>query len=325
MALAVITGGSGFIGSHLAEHLASSGDQVIVFDAAPLPPDFASRARHVAGDIRDEAAVAAAIPAGTDVIYHLSAAVGVDRYLAGPADVVETNLLGTLHVLRGARSVAAKVVLASTSEIYGTNQDIPWREDADRVLGSTSVDRWSYSTSKAVAEHLTFGYVRQHGLRACIVRYFNVYGPRQRPALVVSRSVHRALRGLPPEIYDGGAQTRCFTYVGDAVAGTVLAGTSAAADGECFNIGSTTEHTIAELAGMICELTGIAAPSHLDAAATFGSRYQDIARRVPDTSKAREVLGWKCELSLPEGLARTVAWARRQPWWLEQVTEQRPG
>lgn len=323
MAGVVITGGSGFIGSHLAEQLARSGDEVTVFDASPPPPDFDAPIRYVAGDVRDEAAVTSAVRSGTEVIYHLSAMVGVDRYLAVPADVVEINLMGTLNVLRRAQTVGAKVVLASTSEVYGKNPGTPWQEDSDRVLGSTAVDRWSYSTSKALAEHLTFAYIRQHGLRAAIVRYFNVYGPRQRPAYVVSRSIDRALRGLAPEVYDDGSQTRCFTYVRDAVSGTMLAGTSPKADGECFNIGSHHESSVAEVVSIICELTGLAlAPTALDTAAEFGSHYQDIARRVPDTAKACNVLGWRCSTPLREGLAQTIDWARRNPWWLGRPTGQ---
>jgi dTDP-alpha-D-glucuronic acid decarboxylase len=314
----LVTGGCGFIGSHLAEHLSRSGDEVTVFDAAPPPRERDDSVRYIQGDVRDEAALASSIPARVDAIYHLSAMVGVDRYLAVPADVVEINLLGTLNVLRRAREADAKIVLASTSEVYGKNPATPWQEDSDRVLGSTAVDRWSYSTSKALAEHLTFAYIRQYGLRATIVRFFNVYGPRQRPAYVVSRSVHRALRGLAPEIYDGGAQTRCFTYIDDAVRGTVLAGNSPKADGEHFNIGSDRETTVAEVVDIVRELTGVPVPAApLDTAAEFGSRYQDIARRVPDTSKARNILGWECTTSLREGLGMTIDWARSNPWWLE--------
>ena len=325
MARVLVTGGCGFIGSHLAEALARAGDEVTVFDVVPPHDGGDGSIRYVQGDVRDEAALARFVPGGADVIYHLSAMVGVDRYLTVPADVVEINLLGTLNVLRRAEAAGAKVVLASTSEVYGKNPATPWREDSDRVLGSTAVDRWSYSTSKALAEHLTFAYIRQYGLRASIVRYFNVYGPRQRPAYVVSRSVHRALRGLAPEVYDGGAQTRCFTYVEDAVRATVLAGNSPKADGEHFNIGSDRETTVADVVNTICELTGVPVPAApLDTAAQFGSRYQDIARRVPDTSKAREVLGWECATSLRDGLAATIDWARCNPWWLEQLTDQNP-
>ncbi len=318
MANVVVTGGCGFIGSHLAERLVATGNRVTVFDAA-APSGAGGAVRYLRGDVRDEAAVVSAVADDTEIIYHLSAMVGVDTYLAAPADVVEVNLLGTRNVLRRAQAVGAKAVIASTSEVYGKNPATPWREDSDRVLGSTAVDRWSYSTSKALAEHLTFAYVRQNGLRATIVRYFNVYGPRQRPAYVVSRSVHRALHGVAPEVYDSGTQTRCFTYVQDAVAGTILAGTSSKADGECFNIGSHLETTVAEVVATICELTGLHVPAKpLDTAAAFGSRYQDIPRRVPDTAKARDVLGWECTTSLRDGLARTIDWARSSPRWLDQ-------
>ena len=322
MTRVLITGGSGFIGSHLAEHLARSGDEVTVFDQAPPVPGPAGSVRYVYGDVRDERAVAAAVPPGVEVIYHLSAVVGVDRYLSAPADVVEINLLGTLNLLRCARDSGAKIVVASTSEVYGKNPAAPWQEDSDRVLGSTAVDRWSYSSSKGLAEHLTFGYIRQYGVRATIVRYFNVYGPRQRPAYVVSRSVHRAVRGLAPEVYDSGSQTRCFTYIDDAITGTVLAGASPRADGQHFNLGNQRESTVTEVVGLICELTGLDSPATaLDTAAAWGPSYQDIPRRVPDAGKARQVLGWTAQTSLRDGLARTIAWARASPWWLELPDE----
>jgi dTDP-alpha-D-glucuronic acid decarboxylase len=323
MARVLVTGGSGFVGSHLVEHLVRAGHAVTVFDLAPPPAGTAGAVHYVPGDVRDDRALGGAFRQGVDIVYHLSAVVGVDRYLAVPGDVVEINLLGTLNLLRHARAVDAKVVVASTSEVYGKNPATPWDEEADRVLGSTSVDRWSYSTSKALAEHLTFAHIRQYGLRAAIVRYFNVYGPRQRPTFVVSRSVHRVLRGLAPEVYDNGKQTRCFTYIADAIRGTVLAGDSPKADGECFNIGSDRETTVAEVVAVICELTQARVPAvPLDTAAQFGIRYQDIARRVPDTSKARKVLGWECGTSLRTGLSQTIEWARSNPWWLEQVKDE---
>jgi nucleoside-diphosphate-sugar epimerase len=281
-----------------------------------LPPDRTSK---VAGDIRDEQVLAKAFADGIDTVYHLSAVVSVDRYLATLANVVETNLVGTLNLLRQAIAVGAKVLIASTSEVYGKNPATPWQEDSDRVLGSTSVDRWSYSSSKALADHLTYAYIRQYGLRASIVRYFNVYGPRQRPAYIVSRSVHRALRGLAPEVYDSGAQTRCFTYVAGTVRGTLLVGNSPETDGECFNIGSDRETTVADVVAMICELTNIQVPAaRLDTAEQFGTRYQDIIRRVPDTTKARKMLGWGCGTSLRSGLMQTIEWTRSNPWWLDE-------
>ncbi len=317
MGRVLVTGGCGFVGSHLTEALVQAGDEVTVFDAAPPPPYAPDSVRYVRGDIRDQDAIAKAVNGGTDVIYHLSAVVGVDQYLSRPADVVEINLLGTLNVLRQARADGTKVIIASTSEVYGKNPDPPWAEDADRVVGSTSVDRWSYSTSKALGDHLTFGYIKQYGVNATILRYFNVYGPRQRAAYVVSRSVHRALNGLEPELYDGGTQTRCFTFIDDAIRGTLTAAASPKAEGECFNIGSDRETTVGEVIGIICELTGVPAPaSSFDTASELGDRYQDIIRRVPDVRKARDVLGFAAGTSLRSGLQQTIDWARENPSWL---------
>jgi dTDP-alpha-D-glucuronic acid decarboxylase len=311
----VVTGGFGFVGSHLVEELVDRGDVVTVYDPAPPPPDLQcgrSRVRHVPGDVRDPALLATAITGDVDTVYHLAAVVGVDRYLARPRDVIEVNVVGTHHVLSRATSVGARVVVVSTSEVYGRNPSPPWDEDADRVLGSTTTDRWSYSTSKAAAEHLTFAYLRQEGLAASIVRYFNLYGPRQRPAYVISRTVDRLVRGLPPLLYDGGSQTRCFTYVTDAVEATLLAGTHPAALGESFNVGSDRETTVAYAVRLATRLSGATVePAPLCTEAEFGPRYQDIPRRIPDTGKAREVLGWQSVTALPDGLCRTIAWARR--------------
>ncbi|MEX5720038.1 NAD-dependent epimerase/dehydratase family protein [Geodermatophilus maliterrae] len=312
----VVTGGAGFVGSHLVQRLVERGDEVTVFDE--LPPDPHAGARYVAGDVRDGDALRAVVTPGVDVVYHLAAVVGVDRYLAQPLDVIDVNFGGTRAALDAALGAGARVVVASTSEIFGKNPAVPWREDDDRVLGSTTSDRWAYSTSKALAEHLVLAYVRQHGLEAAIVRYFNVYGPRQRPGFLLSRSVHRALNGRPLVLYDEGGQTRCFTYVADAVEGTLLAGTRAEAGGEVFNLGSSTECSVGAAVALVAELTD--APTStvsVDTRAALGPTYEDLTRRVPDSGKARELLGWSCTTSLREGLEQTIAWARANPWWLQ--------
>lgn len=318
MARVVVTGGHGFVGSHVVERLARQGDQITVYDLDSRPPDLCADpagVRQVIGDVRDDATLAEAICPGTDVVYHLAAVVGVDRYLARPLDVIEVNVLGTRNVLRQAAAVGAFVVVASTSEVYGRNPRTPWDEDADRVLGSTSADRWSYSTSKAAAEHLTFAFARQEGLSAAIVRYFNLYGPRQRPAYALSRSIHRLLHGLPPLVYDGGAQTRCFTYVEDAADATVRIPGIEAAHGQSFNIGSDRETTVADAVRLASRLVGVDVPPvPLDTRVALGVRYEDIPRRVPDTAKARRLLGWQCVTPLDVGLRRTIAWARDSSW-----------
>jgi len=313
----VVTGGSGFLGSHLVERLVARGDRVTVVDAVPPPAHAIARkhAEFIAADVRDAVALAAAIGRDVDTVYHLAAVVGVDTYLARPADVITTNFTGTRSVLEAVNRASARLVLASTSEVFGKNPEVPWREDADRVLGPTSAARWSYSTSKALSEHLALAYAEQYGLPVTIVRYFNAYGPGQRPAYVVSRSVHRALNGRPPVVYDDGRQTRCFTYVDDVVDGTMRAADSVKAIGESFNLGTMVESTVGELAALVCELTGLPAPTTVDTG-RLGSAYQDIPRRVPDNTKAADLLGWVPRTDLRTGLAATVAWAREHPEWL---------
>ncbi|WP_150246468.1 NAD-dependent epimerase/dehydratase family protein [Nocardiopsis quinghaiensis] len=321
MTRAVVTGGRGFVGSHLVDRLVARGDEVTVFDTGRRATQAARRhvdARFVTGDIRNPDELAAVITKDVDVVYHLAAVVGVDQYLATPLDVIDTNFTGTRNVLERAAEAGTRLVLASTSEVSGMNPAVPWTEDADRVLGSTSVNRWSYSSSKALAEHLTFAFVRQRGLDASIVRYFNLYGPRQRPAFLISRTVHRCLNGLPPIVYDEGKQTRTFTSVHDAVGATVRIGASEAASGECFNVGNSTEMTIQEAVELIVELTGCdAGTKSIDTEQSFGVTYQDLGRRVPDTTKLRTLIGARCDTGLREGVTRLVEWAAANPWWLE--------
>lgn len=315
---AVVTGGCGFVGSHLVEALIARGDDVTIVDGAPPPEDQAAaraHARYVEGDVRDPSSLAQAITPDVDVVYHLAAVVGVDQYLSRPLDVIDINFSGSRNVLDLACRAGARVVLASTSEVFGKNPEVPWREDGDRVLGPTSADRWTYSSSKALAEHLTFAFVRQHGLEATIVRYFNVYGPRQRPAYIVSRSIHRALNGVAPVVYDNGDQTRCFTFVDDAVEGTLLA--AAAGSGEAFNLGSMDETTVRDAVDLIAKLTGFgAAAVAVDTREKLGAVYEDLSRRVPDNAKARSALNWSPRTTLQDGLTTTIEWARRSPWWL---------
>ncbi|GGU98198.1 UDP-glucose 4-epimerase [Actinomadura cremea] len=320
MERALVTGGSGFIGAHLVDRLVARGDEVTVFDAVPSRDGRGSprdHARHVTGDVRAADALAEVIKPGVDVVYHLAAIVGVDRYLTRPLDVIDINVLGTRNVLELAARAGARVLVASTSEVFGKNPAVPWGEDGDRVLGPTTADRWTYSSSKALAEHMTFAFGRQHGLESRVVRFFNVYGPRQRPAYIVSRSVHRALNGIPPVVYDRGGQTRCFTYVDDAVEGALLAAGNPAAAGYAFNIGTTDETTVAEVVALVNKLAGVeATPLQVDTAEKLGPVYEDLPRRVPDTVRAAGLLGWRPRTGLEDGLTRTIDWARENPWWL---------
>ena len=325
MARVVVTGGYGFIGTHLVTSLLQRGDTVTVFDLAKNTTDTSidfddhETFSFVEGDVTDYGSLAKVLTSDVDLVFHLSAMVGIKNYVEDPLKVLDVNVIGTRHVLELSRRNGIRVLFSSTSEIFGKNPKTPFKEDDDRVLGSTRTARWSYSTSKALAEHLCFAMHMKYDLPVVVVRYFNVYGPRQNPIFVVSQSVQRVLNGLPPYLYDSGEQTRCFTYVDDAVRGTLLAAETDSAAGQAFNIGSMHETTIREAVEMILRHAGVEhelQPELVDTAAMYGKRYEDIPRRIPDSTKARQELGWALEVSVDEGIRRTVEWARDNPWYL---------
>jgi len=326
MSNVVVTGGYGFIGSHLVSALLARGDSVTVFDFAKNTRDTSidfdthPNFRFVQGDVTDLAALGQALTPGVDTVFHLAAVVGVKNYLNDPLRVLDVNVIGTRNVLELSHRNGTRVVFASTSEVFGKNPNPPFAEDDDRVLGSTRTARWSYSTSKAMAEHLVFAMHSAHGLPVTVVRYFNVYGPRQAPIFVVSQSIHRILNGHAPLLYDSGDQTRCFTYVDDAVAGTLLAADSDAAIGAAFNIGSMTETSmrdVVDLAIKVADVDTVSSAEAVDTETRFGGRYEDIPRRIPDSTKAQRELGWRLEVTVEEGIRRTVEWARANPWYLD--------
>jgi UDP-glucose 4-epimerase len=313
----VVTGGAGYIGSHLVDSLAEAGHRVTVIDnlASGSTANLAARLRRgdirlVTGSILDASLVEKEIKAA-DLVFHLAAAAGVGRIVAEPLSSLRTNVTGTQNVLAACARHDCGVVLASSSEVYGKQPAIPMTEHGDRVLGPTTVPRWSYAAAKATGEHLAFAYAGQ-GLRASAVRYFNSYGPRldkQGSASVLAVFLRRAFAGEPLTLHGDGRQTRCFTYISDTVRGTLLAAAVPAAQGRVFNIGSTAEISMAELAGLVVSLTGSRSPIVTTTyEAAYGSRFEDVRRRVPDIGLAREVLGWQPEVPLAEGLKRTVSW-----------------
>lgn len=327
MSNVVVTGGYGFIGSHLVSALLDRGDTVTVFDFAKntrdTSIDFDSHPnfRFVQGDVTDIGSLSQALISGVDTVFHLAAIVGVKNYMDDPLRVLDVNVIGTRNVLELSRQHGTRVVFASTSEVFGKNPNPPFAEDDDRVLGSTKTARWSYSTSKAMAEHLVFAMHSAYELPVTVVRYFNVYGPRQAPIFVVSQSVHRILNGHRPYLFDTGDQTRCFTYVDDAVAGTLLAAESNAAIGEAFNIGSMTETSMREvvdLAIKTADVDSVSEAEAVDTAERYGGRYEDIPRRIPDSTKAQRELGWRLTVDVAEGIRRTIDWARANPWYLKE-------
>jgi UDP-glucose 4-epimerase len=316
----LVTGGAGFIGSHLVDRLLDEGREVIVLDDLTTGSERNlsdrlgdPKLRFVRGSILDESLVDGLV-AESGLVFHLAAAVGVRKIVEDPLHSILTNVNGTEHVLSSAARHGARVLLASTSEVYGRSEAIPFRETGDRILGPTSVHRWSYATAKALDEHLAFAY-HDRGLAVSIVRYFNSYGPRIHQSgygSVIARFAWQALNRLPLTVHGDGKQTRCFTYVSDTVDGTIRAATRAEAIGGVFNIGSTREVTILELAGEVRRILGSSSDIRLEPYETDYPRgFEDTRRRVPDLTRAGEILAFQARVELAEGLARTLEWCRR--------------
>lgn len=320
----MVTGAAGMVGSHLIEELLRRGHEVHALDIVPL--DKANNLREVRthpglhytqGDIRDLSVIERFFRPEAAVLYHLASVVGVRLYMEDPLSLIDIAIIGTRKFIELCDRHRVRILFTSTSEVYGRNPAVPWKETDDRVLGATSVDRWSYSTSKAVVEHMLFGIHRKSGLPMSIVRFFNVYGPRQNPIYVVSQSVYRVLRGEKPDIYDGGTQTRCFTYVDDVIDGVIKAATMDEAVGEVFNLGNPTEVTIGEVVNHCIDLSGSTAGiTEVDTGEKYGAVYEDIIRRVPDVSKAKDRLGWQATTDVRTGIARTIEWAKANDWYL---------
>jgi len=318
----LITGGAGYIGSHLVDRFLSEGAAVTAIDNLSvgqrrnIQHNLGSAGFHfVEGDVLDRRLMERLVQ-GHDLVCHLAAVVGVRHVLADPLHAILQNVGGTEVVLALAHKYSRRVLFASTSEIYGKSLKLPFAEDDDRVLGSTGIARWSYSTAKALDEHLCFAYHAQ-GLPLSIVRYFNSYGPRLDPkgyGSVVATFITQAMANKPLTVHHDGQQTRCFTYIDDTVRGSMLAATKSEALGQAFNVGGDVETTILELAALILRLTESDAelafvPYH----EAYGLGFEDTLRRVPNVSKAERLLGFRAEVPLEEGLQETIAWFRNRP------------
>ena len=318
----LVTGGAGFIGSHLTERHLDMGDQVAIIDN--LSTGSITNVQHLEGrpgfsctiddvlniDIMRE------LIGDCDLIYHLAAAVGVDFIIDNPLQSLTTNIRGTEIVLELANEKKRRVVLASTSEIYGKkNGYVPFREDSDRILGPTTVIRWSYSTSKAVDELFALAYWREKRLPCVIVRPFNVIGPRQTGdyGMVVPRFVKQALLGHPIRVHGDGEQRRCWTYIDDALDGLVALAVSDGAVGEIFNLGSQFETSIKDLACMIREMTDSRSEIEYVPYEQAWPRdaYEDLVYRTPDLEKIRSVVGYDPKVDLEEALTRIIAYFER--------------
>jgi len=315
----LVTGGAGFIGSHLCEVLVERGHRVTVIDdlstgslgnlAAIIDLE---RFRFVQDSVRNQAALIPLVES-CDVVYHLAAAVGVQLIVDDPVRTIETNVHGSETVLELANRFGRRVLLASTSEVYGKNTTIPFNEDDDTTLGSTRFSRWSYACSKMVDEFLALAYHRQHGLEAIVCRLFNTVGPRQSGAygMVVPRFVGRALAGDAVEIYGTGEQSRCFCNVSDVVKALTALMACDAAVGEVINVGSVESITIADLADLVIGMTGSTSEKRkLSYEEAYGCPFDDMAIRVPDLAKIKRLIGFTPKVSLRETLKQIVEFQR---------------
>jgi len=315
----LITGGAGFIGSHLADRLLAEGHTVFVLD--DLSTGSFENIAHLKGrpgfqytidSVINERALAEFVDQ-CDTVYHLAAAVGVRLIVEAPVRTIETNVHGTEVVLKQAAKKGKMVLIASTSEVYGKSTDVPFREDGDLALGATSRHRWAYACSKALDEFLALAYWREKKLPVVIVRLFNTVGPRQtvRYGMVVPTFVQQALAGDPITVYGDGAQTRCFTDVSDVVSALVSLPQESRAVGGVFNVGNTEEVSIRRLAERVKALTGSPSPIvNVPYDEAYAEGFEDMPRRVPDIGKVSALIGYRPRVDLDETLRRVIEFYR---------------
>jgi UDP-glucose 4-epimerase len=317
---AIITGGAGFIGSHLADALLARGDSVILLDN--LSTGRLENIEHLRqrddvefvlgsilnADLMDD------VMSRADVCFHLAAAVGVQLIVDKPLESLATNIRGSEIVFEKAHKHATKVLVTSTSEIYGKNTSDKLGEEDDRILGSPLKSRWSYSEAKAIEEILAYTYWRQKGLPTVIVRLFNTVGPRQTGhyGMVIPRFVSQAIKGEPITVYGTGAQTRCFCYVGDVVDGLLALVDHPEASGRAYNLGGSEEVSMEHLARRIIDTVGSSSKiRYVPYDEAYEEGFEDMQRRVPDTTRARELVGFTPQVGLEEILRMVVEDQRR--------------
>jgi len=303
----LVTGGAGFIGSHLAESLISRGDQVVVLDnlttgSTSNISKINEKISFVQENILEKALVEKLV-AESDSVVHLAAALGVFNIVNKPLESLKTNLQGSEIVLEACDKYRKPVLIASTSEIYGKNDKVPLSEEDDRIIGHPLKSRWSYSEAKAVDESLAYFYYLENKLPVRIVRFFNTVGPRQvgHYGMVVPRFVSAALKNEALSVYGSGDQIRCFCHVTDAVKALLLVMDSDKAVGQVFNIGNNSQISIMELAKKVIQITG--SKSTIEKIAyekAYPEGFEDMQRRVPDISKIKQVLGWEPEINLDQ-------------------------
>jgi UDP-glucose 4-epimerase len=315
----LITGGAGFIGSHLAETLLAEGHRVLVIDDLSTGrweniAHLASHPQfHFARASIEEAVVLDRMASESQVIFHLAAAVGVKLIVERPVHTIETNIRGTEHVLDAALRYRCRTLITSTSEVYGKGAKVPFSEDDDVLLGPTAKSRWGYAASKMIDEFLALAYVAEFGAEIVCVRLFNTVGPRQsgQYGMVIPRLVQQALRGEPLTIYGDGTQSRCFCHVQDVVRALVGLAAAREVNGRILNVGASEEVSINDLAQRILALSGSRSrPVFVPFSEVYAPGFEDMQRRLPDTSRIHGLLGWQPTQSLDQILASVIEFER---------------
>ena len=316
----LITGGAGFIGSHLAEALIDKGNRVTAIDdlSTGSASNLASIRTHskfrLVVDTVSNVPVVTELVDNADIVVHLAAAVGVKLIVESPVRTIEVNVHGTEVVLKAAAKKGRRVLLASTSEVYGKSQQIPFREDQDLVLGPSTKGRWSYAASKLIDEFLALAYWKERKLPTTVIRLFNTVGPRQtgRYGMVIPTFVRQALSGQPITVFGSGEQSRCFCHVADIIQGIQALAVEDRAVGEVFNLGGTEEIAITGLAERIKRLTDARSPiQRLSYDEAYEQGFEDMMRRVPDTTKAKRLIGFEPTRNLDEIIRDVVAFESR--------------
>ena len=315
----LVTGGAGFLGSYICERLLKLGHKVTAIDMAD-----GEKIEHLMGHkdfefIQDSVCDLSLMKhqmRDKDIIFHLAAIADPLKYVTNPLNVMEVDLLAAINIFKIAAENKTKIIFSSTSEVFGRNRDVPWRETDDRVLGATSVYRWCYSTSKAACEHFLFALNKQEGIPFVIYRFFNVYGPKLDElghGRVIPVFLKQFLHGEEVTVHGDGKQTRTFIYVNDAVDAVIKLAFCKKAENEVFNIGRQQEYTMHELAKTIKRIgrfkSKITFVKHKD---VFGKGYEDISRRLPDTNKIHKYIKWRPKISLGEGLRKTINYYREK-------------
>lgn len=317
----VITGGAGFLGSYITEKLLAKGHHVSVIDMADGSKiehlmDHPQFRFHQDSILNTELLNREMTFDGCNMIFHFAAIADPKRYVSDPLTTLEIDLQGSLNVFRAAAKKKIKVVFASTSEVYGKNPNVPWKEEDDRVLGSTHINRWCYSTAKSAGEHYLYAYHQKEGVPYTVFRFFNVYGPRLDDlgsGRVLPIFLEQFLKGQPVTIHGDGKQTRSFAYVEDVVEGIVQSSLSQAGENQIFNIGNSRETSIAELAELVKKVGNFKSPIvYVPHKEVFGASYEDIPRRIPNVSKIKRLIGWEDKTPLEEGLKKTIEYYKKR-------------